>query len=136
MKEYTIQELLDLDVAFMGSDWQEDANAKPNSPVKGHTYKGEIPCILCNDAFYWACADDERITEETLPQFNKAVEECKGDLNLGSMLYCARIRRMRVQGAAYSCIPKELWPLFDSVGPEREIDAGNSWKPGEYKPCK
>lgn len=32
---------------------------------------------------------------------------------------------MRPQGAMYKHLAKELHPLFDSAGPEREVNMGN-----------
>lgn len=48
-------------------------------------------------------------------------------------LYSCRIEGMRPQGAVYRHNKKELWPLFDACGPEREVGLGNPYKPGEYK---
>ena len=126
----TIKELLEKDIAFMGSDWQPDPTAK-DSPIPGQRYVGEKPCILCNDVFYWGCADSEDINEDLLIEFQKAAEDCGNELQLGAMLYCARRRKERPQGAIYSSIPKDLWHLFDECGLERKINAGNPCKPGE-----
>ena len=41
------------------------------------------------------------------------------------LLYCARKRKMRPQGAMYKTIPKTLWHLFDVCGEEREMNMGN-----------
>lgn len=129
----TIKELLDQEIAFMGSNWVEDPNAPKDSPLPGHRYAGEKPCINCNDFFYWACADAEDISEETLPLLHKAVDDCNGDVSIGALLYCARQRKERPQGPYYSLLPKDLWSLFNECGPEREVDFGNPCKPGEYK---
>ncbi len=114
----------------MGSDWIEDPSVT-DGVYPGHRYNGEIPCINCNDVFGWACADAEVITEDTLPDFQQAIDDCFGDLNVASMLYVARRRQERPQGAMYSYIPKHLWSLFDACGPERAIGLGNPYKPGE-----
>jgi hypothetical protein len=37
-------------------------------------------------------------------------------------LYCARIRKMRPQGACYKTIEPQFWPLFDAAGEPREAD--------------
>ena len=91
--------------------------------------------VKCSDTFCWGCADAEDLTPETLPILKQASEDCKAvDRILGSLhacdLFAARIRQMRPQGAAY---PKnrDLWPLFDACGPERETGFGNPRKPGE-----
>jgi hypothetical protein len=127
-----IAELIEKDIAFMGSDWQPDETVK-DGPFPGQRCVGEKPCIMCNDFFYWACADCEDINESTMPILEKAISDCSGDIQWGALLYCARQRKERPQGAFYSIIPKELWSLFNDCGPEREIDIGNPFKPGEYK---
>lgn len=90
-----------------------------------------------NDLLAWGCADGEEINEETLPLLKQAVEDCKAidpvcGAITGCELFACRMNKMRPQGAAY---PKEreLWPLFDACGPERETGLGNPYKPGEYK---
>ena len=115
--------------------------------------------VNCNDVFWWACADAEEITPETLPILKQAIadvrlaldidrfdrdrewakeniERCNW-MNEADMLFCCRARKMRPQGCCYSDF-KELWPLIDACGPEREIDHGNPCKPGEQlkmEPC-
>lgn len=130
-----IAELIEKDIAFMASDWVEDETVV-DGPMEGFRYAGEKPAINCNDVFYWGCADSEYITVELLPLFNEAVDDCDGNLEMAANLYCARIRKERPQGAMYTYIPEELWPLFDECGPEREIDMGNPCKQGEYQQPK
>jgi len=93
--------------------------------------------INCNDLFWWASGDCERITEENLSVLEQTIKDCEAIDNvtgaiLACELFCARIRHMRPQGAAYPD-NKELWPLYDACGPERKLDAANPCKPGEYK---
>lgn len=92
--------------------------------------------INCSDEFFWGSADAEDITEDTLAEFNKAVDDCGGEVLDGtaSTLYCARRRKMRPQGAMYTYIDKEHWPLFDACGPVRDLELGNPYAPGDYKP--
>jgi len=73
--------------------------------------------VICNDTFYWGCADAESITPEELP----ALADCyKVAGQWGGELWAARKRGMRPQRASYTeCYPKETWPLFDACGPER-----------------
>jgi hypothetical protein len=93
--------------------------------------------VVCNDLFCWASADLEEITQENLTELKKAYEDAVaasptfGEI-YGSDLFCARIRGERPQGAAYPR-EKELYPLFNAVGPERKIGFGNPHKPGESK---
>lgn len=79
--------------------------------------------INCNDIFFWACSDAEPISPNTLPQLEQAFKDGEGFD--GALLYCARQRKMRPQGAFYTCIDKEHWHLFDECGPQRETDFMN-----------
>lgn len=85
--------------------------------------------LICNDVFHWACADVEDVGEEDLPLLEQALKDasCPSD---GAILYCARKRGMRPQGAMYGYIEKENWHLFDAAGPERDPkELGNTPKP-------
>ena len=93
--------------------------------------------VLCSDLFWWGTSDHEELTIENFSLFEQSVEECqKSDPVLGAIngcgLFASRIRKMRPQGAAYP-EQKELWPLFDACGPEREISITNPCKPGDYQ---
>lgn len=72
--------------------------------------------ILCNDVFFWGCADAEEITEDDLALLKDSVNDAGV---FGTLLFCARKRKMRPQGAMYKFIDKEYWSLFDEAGPER-----------------
>ena len=91
--------------------------------------------INCNDVFYWGCADAEAITPENIELLEKSMKDSSGAYQYGelygTMLWCARVRKQRPQGAAYPS-ERELWTLFDECGPEREIGLGNPCRPGEY----
>ena len=82
--------------------------------------------VLCNDLFFWGCADAEDIeSQEDVDLFEKAIKDVGAFDVWASYLFCARKRKMRPQGAAYPNTAQSLWPLFDACGPEREITAGN-----------
>lgn len=107
--------------------------------------------INCNDLFYWASADCEEITPDNFTVLATAISDCQKALRAsadpkisddiyvkvygfhnGLILFCARVRNERLQGAAYPK-EKELWPLFDACGPARPIGIGNPYKdPDEY----
>ena len=83
--------------------------------------------IICNDIFNWASADCEKIDPEDPPALRQAIEDivATNDYSLktdqfimGSILWCARKRKMRPQHWIY---PKytEVRTLFDACGPER-----------------
>lgn len=87
--------------------------------------------VICNDVFHWGCADAEEVSEADLPLLEQSLKEADGGFD-GAMLYCARKRGMRPQGAMYAYIEKELWPLYDAAGPERDpTEPGNTPKPEE-----
>ena len=107
-------------------DWRTDGKYYP---ITFH--------LNTNDLFVWGSADSEEINESNLSVFKQSILDCiKIDSVLGAIegcsLFAARMNKMRPQGAAYpEC--KELWPLFDACGPEREINFANPCKPGDYK---
>jgi len=89
--------------------------------------EGDDPgfAVNCNDVFWWGCADAEDLTLESLPVLVQAFEDAGDD---GLVLYCARMRKMRPQGAMYKHIGKDHWALFDACGPIREVDILNPHK--------
>lgn len=75
----------------------------------------------CSDLFFWGCADSEDINEEDLPLLRQSLEDSESH---GMLLYCARKRKMRPQGAYYTHL-REDEALFDVCGPERKTGIGN-----------
>lgn len=84
--------------------------------------------VMCNDLFWWATADAERLASEDMPDLRRAIHDVRETgaytltldiYNTGCMLWCARKRRMRPQRPAY---PRHeiVRALFDACGPERE----------------
>jgi hypothetical protein len=87
--------------------------------------------VICSDVFYWGCADCEPV--ESLEDIELLIKSCKEASFDGAILYCARKRGMRPQGAMYKLLDKNIHHLFDECGPEREIDLANPKnKNGEY----
>jgi hypothetical protein len=89
--------------------------------------------VIVNDVFTWGSADAEEITDETLPQYLKAIDDIKEATGQrraydASILYASRIRGMRPQGAIYPHLDREIWPLIDACGPPREVGLGNPHK--------
>jgi hypothetical protein len=79
--------------------------------------------INCNDLFFWACADAVELTETNFQDLVQAVDDVHNTIDyssFGSLLFCARQRKMRPQNAYYEYMDKKLWPLFDTCGPERD----------------
>lgn len=101
---------------------------------------GEIRfSVLVSDDFWWGTADLEQITPENLADLRSACRDAAAAIQHGGIhgdtLFAARIRTMRPQGAVYERLPRELWPLFDACGPEREVDVCNpKAQPTEAKP--
>lgn len=78
--------------------------------------------VLCNDVFYWATADMEPLTPETIGELERAyadVRTATGDASYGATLYCARRRKMRPQRPVYERLDERLRPLFDACGSPR-----------------
>lgn len=86
--------------------------------------------VNCSDLFYWGTSDIELITAEKLGILYEAKAEIDA-LNIPDsqkeygLLFCAKIRGMRPQGAYYKYLDESLWPLFDECGPMREVGLGN-----------
>lgn len=87
--------------------------------------------VNCSDVFTWGTADCERIDDESdLNGLEQAIWECEVIMGRyrgadGFLLWVARKREMRPQGAFYDHLDKELWHLFDACGPVRETDTLN-----------
>jgi hypothetical protein len=93
----------------------------------------------CNDMFCWGTADCEEITKEDIPDIEQALMEClrvdkrtpddtRKAVNWFTLLWIARKRGLRPQGAAYdnkSYIPEKIWRLFNACGPHRPASTGN-----------
>ena len=98
------------------------------------THDGRSFMFLCNDFFYWGCADGEVYEPGDLP----LLESCAADLQAAGgcnevytpLLFCARKRGMRPQRPYFRTYDREngtyvgdgLTPaaraLFDACGPE------------------
>lgn len=82
-----------------------------------------------SDQFMWGSADAEYITEENLPILEQAYADLaaidKWNLSDLPVLFTARVRNMRPQGAAMKYIDPEQRALFE-VFPERPK---NLWNP-------
>lgn len=86
--------------------------------------------VLCPDFFAWGGADLEEITDATIESLEATVQECEALLGRDNaddafLLWCARQRGKRPQGAYYNSLEEALWPLFDACGPAREVGLGN-----------
>lgn len=106
--------------------------------------------VVCNDLFYWATADLERITPENLHLLKLSYEDCEKACPVMGTIYATevfacRVRGMRPQGAAYPCDMTTthttgntetdslagVRTLMDAAGPEREIDQSAFGNPYE-----
>ena len=72
--------------------------------------------VLCNDLFFWACADGEDFDLSDLDDFNQAFKDSPDN---GQILWCCRKRGMRPQKPYYKYFSKEEALLFDACGPDR-----------------
>jgi hypothetical protein len=80
-----------------------------------------------SDVFWWGTSDMEEITPATLPVLEQTFRDLKYldetyDL---AVLYAARIRKMRPQGAAYEYHSVEVQALLNECGPRRERSLTN-----------
>lgn len=114
-----IEKLLKLTAQFHSCDsifWDEDLRFYVN----------------CNDVFDWGCSDAEEVTPENIHLLEQSF---KDDRIYAETLFCARVRKIRPQGAAYP--PKErekTIQLLNECGPERKTGLGNPYKNQEdYK---
>jgi hypothetical protein len=80
----------------------------------------------CNDVFWWGTADCEKFTYSDLPDIEKAINET--DAEDGVLLWVARKRKMRPQGAYYKHIIHKHHELFNACGEERELSFTNPKK--------
>lgn len=85
--------------------------------------------VNCSDLFYWACSDVEPV--ETDSDIDLLIKACKDAGLDGPLLYCARKRGVRPQGAYYKHFSPEARPLFDQCGAYREANFGNPVASGE-----
>jgi hypothetical protein len=118
--------------------WRTDGN------VFWRTDGGNAPLTFianCNDVFWWATADGEKITPENI----SILEKCADDLLLVqkqakpyvsgqtepmdedqlapghlSSLFAARVRKMRPQRPYFRYCGEQLKKLFEACGPERD----------------
>ncbi len=88
--------------------------------------------VNCGDVFEWGTADCEEITPANLSLLEQSVADarlaCRSGTIWADSLFCARVRQQRPQDACYKSYPKELWPLFDACGPQRQHDFLNPGK--------
>lgn len=115
--------LAEIHLIFKGSLWLED-----------DTYAGRISYVDCSDVFWWGSTDAQEFDENTCADLETCFAVCGNDYLVGTSLYCARVRKMRPQGAYYHYIPQQYWELFNACGPERELGLGNPFPIGDYHP--
>ena len=90
--------------------------------------------VNCSDVFAWAYADLEEIeSQEDVDALEQAILDCikadgYGGQYDGSILFVARKRKMRPQGAMYESLCPACYSLFDACGPLREVGLGNPKK--------
>lgn len=90
--------------------------------------------VECSDFFAWGCSDVEALEDTTVPVFIESLADAEAattqvtpgwDGPEGALLFCARNRQMRPQGAYYPYLHSATWPLFDAAGPARAIGLGD-----------
>ncbi len=85
--------------------------------------------VNCNDLFFWGSADCEELTPDNIELFEQSYRDADEAMKHGnvyaSLLFCARVRAERPQGAYYKYLHEDIYHLFDACGPEREVGIGN-----------
>jgi hypothetical protein len=91
--------------------------------------------VNVSDVFHWGCSSFEEITDDTLDDFIGDVEEVeaavkRGGWEYGLVLYAARRRGMRPQGAWFKAdandeVRQNIYPLIRECGPARELGLAN-----------
>lgn len=87
--------------------------------------------LNCSDTFWWGTADSEPIEAADIPTLQASYNDVKaahGDTafsSLVALLFVARKRRMRPQGAIYKGLPEYMHRLLNGCGPYREVGPGN-----------
>jgi len=111
-------------------------------------------CIMCNDVFFWGCADAEPVENEKdrelLRKSLQDVKEIDELCSWGALLFVARKRQERPQGAFYKYLDvhdikkgepmqfneeatAKMHELFNAAGPKRETGFGNPYEIGQYR---
>jgi hypothetical protein len=100
--------------------------------------------INCSDMFWWGTADSEDVTPENIGELEKAIADMRAlggkaaedsfvtfgqTVGQAPLLFVARMRKMRPQGAMYSYLNTAVWNIFDECGPEREPTGANTPRP-------
>lgn len=79
--------------------------------------------VNVSDVFLWGGADAEAVeTMEDVELLKQCRKDCEKHM---FMLYAARKRKLRPQGAIYCMFTKEEADLFNKCGPYRERGFGN-----------
>lgn len=102
------------------------------------------PTVLCNDVFFWGCADAEDITIENIQVYEQAVLDIRAlpfnnddesermARSWAGLLFASRLRNLRPQSVCYpaaeSVASKKLIELFDAAGPVRDVDIFNPYR--------
>lgn len=90
--------------------------------------------VNCSDVFMWGSSDSEVITSANIDLLESTFAECEAKFGKYNAIYagelfCARMRKMRPQGAWYAGVDPEWFDLFNACGPERETGFGNPMTP-------
>lgn len=124
MSTHTLETILEAFAIFNGFDgpsndelwWRTDGDYAPVTLL-----------VNCNDEFVWGCSDCEILTPEDIPDLKLAIIDAKaaGDQRHGALLWVARKRGQRPQGAMYKYLKESIHPLFNAAGPYRATGISN-----------
>lgn len=80
--------------------------------------------VKCNDVFWWGTGDLEEITHDDINDLEQALKNSEDE---GFILFAARKRNLRPQGAYYNLVNKKDRTLLNACGPKREIELCNPY---------
>lgn len=115
-------------VSCSSDSWDVLNFRKDSECFEYHPDNGVVIFVNCGDVFWWGL-DTEQITPNNIEIFEQSFK----DLPEGNpdLLFCARARKIRPQGALYKHFSPKEKELFNQAGPEREIDFGNPYDQNE-----
>ena len=128
-KESSPEQLRHLDQVIQLMNWYDAGD------IEFGCNGGVVPRFNTNDLFYWGCGDAEDITPDDMGLLNSTASELEamGKSCYLGVLFAARKRRLRPQGACYPERDLDLCLLLDACGPYREPQLGNPQERPHHK---
>lgn len=110
-----------------------------------------VSWVDCPSTFVPNIGDTQEITPENIDLFRMTILDLRAKFDVALVryrtdtldvrperylhaipaLFTARVRKMRPLGVIYNLLPRDLWPMFDAVGPERTLSLDNPVRPSQ-----